>query len=131
MDKCREVLGLSEFCESSYTNSQNKEQHTEYLDSAKLQTHDSFIESTYTNSQNKQQHAHLCRNIEGYINILSQNPNLDSQDFFALSSYKTEGNNKTYPCYLITKKGCDMIANKMTGEKVYCLQRVILKIRTL
>lgn len=63
------------------------------------------------------EHAHLMRDIKGYETILSKNPNLDSQDFFISSSYKTEGNNKTYPCYLITKKGCDMVANKMTGEK--------------
>ncbi|HGM1295187.1 TPA: phage antirepressor KilAC domain-containing protein, partial [Clostridioides difficile] len=25
--------------------------------------------------------------------------------------------NKIQPCYLLTKKGCDMVANKMTGEK--------------
>ncbi len=69
------------------------------------------------------QHAHLCRDIENYNQILenaklrSENPILDSDDFFISSSYKTEGNNKTYSCYLITKKGCDMVANKMTGEK--------------
>ena len=28
-----------------------------------------------------------------------------------------EGNNKSYPYYLLTKKGCDMVANKMTGTK--------------
>ena len=69
------------------------------------------------------QHAHLCRDIENYNQILenaklrSENPILDSDDFFISISYKTEGNNKTYSCYLITKKGCDMVANKMTGEK--------------
>ncbi|HUX79106.1 MAG TPA: phage antirepressor KilAC domain-containing protein, partial [Alphaproteobacteria bacterium] len=36
---------------------------------------------------------------------------------FIKSSYKVDGNNKTYPCYLLTRKGCDMVANKMTGEK--------------
>ena len=39
------------------------------------------------------------------------------QDFFIESSYKVEGNNKTYKCYLLTKLGCDMVANKMTGKK--------------
>ena len=27
-------------------------------------------------------HAHLCRDIDSYINTLGENPNLDSQDFF-------------------------------------------------
>src|SRR5699024_12364961 len=26
-------------------------------------------------------------------------------------------NNQTYPCYLLTKQGCEMVANKLTGEK--------------
>ena len=64
----------------------------------------------------EKRHADLMRDIENYNQIL-ENAKLRSQDFFILSSYKTEGNNKTYPCYLITKKGCDMVANKMTGEK--------------
>src|SRR5699024_6361747 len=33
------------------------------------------------------------------------------------STYKTKGNNKSYKHFLLTKKGCDMVANKMTGEK--------------
>lgn len=61
-------------------------------------------------------HADLLRDIEGYSQIL-ENATLRSQDFFLESSYKSEGNNKTYPCYLLTRKGCDMVANKMTGEK--------------
>lgn len=63
------------------------------------------------------QHAHLMRDIQAYVSVLDENPKLDSQDFFIENTYKAEGNNKTYPCYLLTKKGCDMVANKMTGEK--------------
>jgi len=48
--------------------------------------------------------------------LIDQNPDLDSASFFIESSYLNE-NNQTYPCYLLTKKGCDMVANKMTGEK--------------
>lgn len=61
-------------------------------------------------------HAHLCRDIQGYIKVISQNPKLDSDEFFIESSYKS-GTGKEYTCYLLTKKGCDMVANKMTGEK--------------
>lgn len=63
------------------------------------------------------QHAHLMRDIQGYEKVISENPKLDSQKFFVKSSYKVKGNNKTYECYLLTRKGCDMVANKMTGEK--------------
>lgn len=62
-------------------------------------------------------HAHLMRDINGYLKVISENPKLDSQNFFISSEYKTTGNNKTYPCYLLTKQGCEMVANKLTGEK--------------
>ncbi|MEK3973680.1 Rha family transcriptional regulator [Psychrobacillus sp. FSL K6-1267] len=61
-------------------------------------------------------HTDLMRSISGYVEIL-ENAKLRSQDFFIPSTYKTEGNNKTYDCFLLTRKGCDMVANKMTGEK--------------
>ena len=60
-------------------------------------------------------HAHLMRDIKGYIEILGKS-NFGLSDFFISSSYKSN-QNKDLPCYLITKKGCDMVANKMTGEK--------------
>jgi len=62
------------------------------------------------------QHSNLMRDIHGYKEVLDQNSNLNSADFFILSSYQND-NNQSYPCYLLTKKGCDMVANKMTGEK--------------
>lgn len=62
-------------------------------------------------------HDHLIRDIQGYKRILDENPKLGSQNFFISSSYKVQGNNKTYDCFLLTRKGCDMVANKMTGEK--------------
>lgn len=62
-------------------------------------------------------HAHLMRDIQGYEKVISENPKLDSQNFFIKDTYKVDGNNKTYDCYLLTKQGCEMVANKMTGEK--------------
>ncbi|MDY7224675.1 Rha family transcriptional regulator [Halalkalibacterium halodurans] len=61
-------------------------------------------------------HADLIRDIDGYKEILDQNENLRSDSFFVESSYKS-GTGKSYRCYLLTRKGCDMVANKMTGEK--------------
>lgn len=61
-------------------------------------------------------HTDLMRSINGYVSIL-ENAEMRSQDFFISHSYKVDGNNKTYECYLLTRKGCDMVANKMTGEK--------------
>lgn len=64
------------------------------------------------------QHAHLMRDIKGYAEVLSNSTesNFGLSDFFIESSYK-DPTGRTLPCYLITKKGCDMVANKMTGEK--------------
>ena len=62
-------------------------------------------------------HKNLLRDIDGYISMISESSDLSFQDFFVESTYKVAGNNKTYKCYLLTKKGCDMVANKMTGEK--------------
>lgn len=63
------------------------------------------------------EHSNLMRDIRGYEKTISENSNLNSQNFFIKSNYKVPGNNKTYDCYLLTRKGCDMVANKMTGEK--------------
>lgn len=67
-------------------------------------------------------HKELMRNIRRYVDVLSKNMqeigerNFAPTDFFIKSSYITS-QNKELPCYLLTKKGCDMVANKLTGEK--------------
>lgn len=88
-------------------------------------------------------HKELLRDIRNYAEILgkaterksapSENPyesnesnfglvekstesNFGLSDFFVPSTY-TDSTGRTLPCYLLTKKGCDMVANKMTGEK--------------
>lgn len=63
-------------------------------------------------------HGNLVRDIDGYIEILNgnQTSDLSSDNFFVESGY-TAGTGKYYKMYLITRRGCDMVANKMTGEK--------------
>ena len=61
-------------------------------------------------------HAHLMRDIARYINDLSADPKLDSLNFFFESSY-LDKQGKDRPCYLLTKQGCEFVANKMTGTK--------------
>ena len=61
-------------------------------------------------------HAHLCRDIDGYIAVMNQNPKLDSDKFFIKQTY-TAGTGKQYKRYDITKMGCEMVANKLTGQK--------------
>ena len=61
-------------------------------------------------------HTDLLRDIDTYTSYLGQNANLRSEDFWKASSY-VSGTGKRYRCYLITKKGCEFIAHKMTGRK--------------
>lgn len=60
-------------------------------------------------------HKELLKSIRTYIGYLGEGKNPPS-DYFVESTYRSE-QNKEMPCYLITKKGCDMIANKLTGKK--------------
>ena len=61
-------------------------------------------------------HAHLMRDIHDYISVLEPDPKLDSAQFFIKSSY-IDPNKQERPCYLLTKKGCEFVANKLTGRK--------------
>lgn len=74
-----------------------------------------FVDSREVAEMTGKRHDHLIRDIQGYIKVLGQNPNLGADNFFIESSY-TSGTGKNYLCYLLTKKGCDMVANKLTGE---------------
>lgn len=60
-------------------------------------------------------HDQLMRSIRTYIEYL-ESAKMQSHGFFIESTYMSD-QNKVLPCYLLTKKGCDMVANKMTGEK--------------
>lgn len=60
-------------------------------------------------------HTDLLRKISGYEEILL-NAKLRSVEFFIQDTYK-DSTGRILPCYMLTKKGCEMVANKMTGEK--------------
>lgn len=60
-------------------------------------------------------HFNLLRDIEVYIQYLD-NSKLSSQDFFIPSTYLSE-QNKELSNYQVTKKGCEFIAHKLTGQK--------------
>lgn len=63
----------------------------------------------------EREHYELLKNIRLYSEYLGAG-NFPLSDFFIESSYITN-QNRVMPCYLITKKGCDLIANKLTGKK--------------
>lgn len=60
-------------------------------------------------------HKELLRSIRNYEDILNES-NFAPVDFFIPAEY-VDGKGEKRPCYLITRKGCDMIANKLTGKK--------------
>ena len=70
-------------------------------------------------------HCDRMRTIHVYCKYLAESgesaelrgeSNFALSSFFIESTYKTE-QGKDAPCYLVTKKGCDMVANKLTGRK--------------
>ena len=60
-------------------------------------------------------HDHLVRDIAKYSEYLTD-PKIGVSEFWQESSYK-DITGRTLKCYLITKKGCEFIAHKMTGRK--------------
>lgn len=61
------------------------------------------------------EHNMLLRDIRRYAEQLGQSK-IAQSDFFTESTYQNS-QNKTQPCYLVTKKGCEFIAHKLTGVK--------------
>jgi len=67
-------------------------------------------------------HADLLRDIDSYWNVL-ENAKLRYGeparvlDFFIPNQYESGNPPRKYRNFLLTRKGCDMVANKMTGEK--------------
>lgn len=70
------------------------------------------------------QHKDLLRDIRTYISYIEKankemkrcERKIAPSDFFIESTY-INNQNKVQPCYEITKLGCEMVANKLTGEK--------------
>lgn len=60
-------------------------------------------------------HDHLLRDIKNYMSVIGKT-NFGGAEFF-IESYYNDSQGKPRLHYFLTKKGCDMVANKMTGEK--------------
>lgn len=63
----------------------------------------------------EKEHKELLRDIRRYVSQLGESK-IAPTDFFEESTYTTE-QNKVLPCFNVTKKGCEFIANKLTGAK--------------
>lgn len=61
------------------------------------------------------EHKDLLKNVRRYINQFNQGK-ISPVDFFQESEY-IDSKGETRPCFNVTRKGCDFIANKLTGQK--------------
>lgn len=61
------------------------------------------------------EHSELLKDIRKYIGYLAEG-DFHLGDFFIEDTYKDK-NNQLRPCYQLTKQGCEIVANKMTGKK--------------
>lgn len=66
----------------------------------------------------KKSHKNLLADIRKYVDMMEKSAELKIQpsEFFVESDYK-DNTGRTLPCYLVTKKGCEFIAHKLTGQK--------------
>ena len=80
-----------------------------------MQKMEQILDSVEVAGMIEKEHKLLMRDIRRYIEQLD-GCKIEPVDFFMKSSYvDTKG--ETRPCYRITRKGCELIANKLTGTK--------------
>lgn len=60
-------------------------------------------------------HDQVIRDIRKIIEQLNDHKNVDV-DYFTEDTYK-DGKGEIRPCYLLTKKGCELFSTRMTGAK--------------
>lgn len=63
----------------------------------------------------EKEHKELLRDIRRYCEQFNER-NLALVEFFRESTY-TDGKGESRPCFMVTKKGCEFIAHKLTGCK--------------
>ena len=74
-----------------------------------------YIDSREVAEMVGKEHKELLRDIRRYCEQLAESK-IALGDFFSESTY-TDANNQRRPCYLVSKKGCEFIAHKLTGIK--------------
>ncbi|MFJ8099353.1 Rha family transcriptional regulator [Lysinibacillus sp. NPDC096212] len=72
------------------------------------------IQSTEVAEMVGRRHDQVTRDIRNIIEQLGDHTFVES--YFIESEY-TNSQNKQQPCYLLTKKGCELYGTRMTGEK--------------
>lgn len=74
-----------------------------------------YLDSREVAEMVEKEHNKLLRDIRVYITQLDASK-VGHTDFFTESQY-IDKSNRQKPCYLVTKKGCEFIAHKLTGVK--------------
>jgi len=74
-----------------------------------------MVDSREVASLIEKNHSKLLRDIRVYCDYLIE-AKVGFNEFFIESSYR-DPIGRELPCYLITKRGCDLIANKLIGKK--------------
>ena len=85
------------------------------MNNLKIKNKNKVLTSLEVAEMVEKEHNKLLRDIRTYYEQLGE-AKIGHTDFFIESSYKS-AQNKNLPCFLITKKGCEFIANKLTGKK--------------
>ncbi|HFR3538228.1 TPA: Rha family transcriptional regulator, partial [Streptococcus suis] len=93
-----------------------------------------YISSRDIAEWTEKRHDHLMRDIEKYASVLSEDeynadlrhecsPKLGNgitprvEGYFIADTYQAEDGGRAYKMFWCSRKGCEMIANKMTGKK--------------
>ena len=74
-----------------------------------------YIDSREVAEIVEKEHSKLLKDIRRYIGQLDE-AKIGFNEFFMESQY-TDKLNRKKTCYLVTKKGCEFIAHKLTGIK--------------
>lgn len=108
INKIRAFLKSKEVKEPRRTKAENEKGQT-------MRTEVTGIDSRTVADWTDKNHKDLLRDIKRYDGYL-KSAKLRPTDFWQETSY-TSQNGKVNPCYFITRKGCEFIQHKMTGEK--------------
>lgn len=63
----------------------------------------------------EKEHKNLIRDIRTYTEYLTES-NFEPSNYFIEDTYK-DSTGRTLACFKVTKKGCEFIAHKLTGQK--------------
>ena len=81
----------------------------------KLKLNELTINSREVAKMVEKEHSKLLRDIRNYIKYFNE-ANFGFVDFFKENTY-IDDKGEQRPCYEVTKKGCELIAHKLTGKK--------------